>query len=131
MWTCPDCGEVMDDQFEGDCWKCANEGTEVIYGTVDVDRSVSGVLLSTTPFAPGRNIEKSLGIVNDVVAVDAAGTFENQIKNAHEVAIARMTQKAKAKGANGIVGIRLNYQVIPETVVMVTVYGTLVKLSPS
>src|ERR1044071_1913203 len=29
MWTCPNCEEVMEDQFAGSCWRCAQDNPQL------------------------------------------------------------------------------------------------------
>lgn len=29
MWTCPNCGEVLEEQFAGSCWRCAKDNPQL------------------------------------------------------------------------------------------------------
>jgi uncharacterized protein YbjQ (UPF0145 family) len=143
MWVCPDCGEEMEDQFEGMCWKCANEGVELVTSVVGFHQSVTDVILSTTPFIPSHRIEKSLGVVSGEAIIGAnvfsdmlasvtdvvggrSGSYENKLKHARQIAMTEMALEAKAKGGNGIVGISMSYESIRGTMLMVAVWGTAV-----
>jgi uncharacterized protein YbjQ (UPF0145 family) len=143
MWVCPDCGEEMEDQFEGACWKCANEGVEMVVSAGGVHSSVADVILSTTPFIPNHSIKKSLGVVSGEAIIGAnvfsdmlasvtdvvggrSGSYENKLRHARQIAITEMALEAKAKGGNGIVGINMNYESIRGTMLMVAVWGTAV-----
>ncbi len=39
MWTCPQCGERLEEQFAGSCWKCASDMfasvTDIVGGRSD------------------------------------------------------------------------------------------------
>lgn len=143
MWVCPTCGEEVEDQFEGACWKCANQGVELVPGLTGFHQSVDDVVLSTTPFIPNQNIEKSLGVVSGEVIMGAnafsdmlasvtdvvggrSGSYESKFKLARQMAITEMALDAKAKGGNGIVGINMSFETIRGTMLMVAVWGTAV-----
>lgn len=147
MWTCQECGEQLEDQFAGSCWKCANDGVEIVKSALGRHRSVADVSLSTTPFIPNHAIKKSLGIVSGEAIVGAnvfsdilagvrdivggrSGSYENKLKYAREVAMTQMALEAKAKGANGIVGVNLSYEGIGDSMLMVAAYGTAVLSVP-
>jgi|SRR5882724_364806 len=143
MWTCPECGENLEDQFKGACWKCANDGVEIVQRILSPSECIRGLKLSTTPFVPGHDIEESLGLVSgvamiaeniiseriDAVIGDRAQTYETHFKFAQDGAIGKMALEAKARGANGIVGINLSYHNIRETMLMVGASGTAVTIS--
>ncbi len=143
MWVCPKCGEELDDQFDA-CWKCANRGVEI---SPTAGRAVPNVILSTTPHVPGRRILKSLGIVCGEAIVGAsifsdfaagiadivggrAGSYENHLKEAREIALSDMGLEAQDRGANAVIGIVLDYETIRGRMLMVTASGTAVILKP-
>jgi uncharacterized protein YbjQ (UPF0145 family) len=145
MWTCPECGEQLEDQFRGACWKCANDGVEIVQKVYSLAECVEGLTLSSTAFLPGSDIKKSLGIVSGVGiilgsnlmgAVNAlllatADTYEEHFKSAQNTAIAKMALEAKTKSADGIVGINISCHNIGEKLLMVTATGTAVTVSAS
>ncbi|HYX71644.1 MAG TPA: YbjQ family protein [Nitrososphaera sp.] len=137
----------MEDQFAGSCWKCANEGVEMVTSALGHHQSVADVILSTTPFIPNHKIKKSLGIVSGEAIIGAnvfsdmlasvtdivggrSGSYENRLKYAREVAITQMALEAKAEGGNAIVGISLSYESVRGTMLMVAAYGTAVVSIP-
>ena len=68
--------------------------------------------------------------IRDVVG-GRAGGYERALAGAREAALADMKQAAKELGANGIIGIDFDYEVLGETngMMMVTVSGTAVKVA--
>ena len=143
MWVCPDCGEEMEDQFEGACWKCANEGVEIVASAAGLHQNVADVTLSTTPFIPKHNVEKSLGVVSGEAMIGPnvfsdmlasvtdfvsgrSVSNESKLKRARQIAIIEMALEARAMGANGVVGINMSYESVRGTMLMVAVWGTAV-----
>ncbi len=78
----------------------------------------------------GANIFKDIfGAVRDIVG-GRAGAYEKELGNAREIAFNEMEAEAKRLGANAIVGIDLDYEVIGANggMMMVSVSGTAVKI---
>ncbi len=105
------------------------------------------MILTTTPAVEGRVIEQYLGIVVGEAIVGAnifkdffagirdivggrSGAYEEELQKARNIAIQEMTASAQALGANAIVGIDLDYEVLGQggSMLMVTVSGTAVVL---
>ena len=103
------------------------------------------MIISTTPTLEGRRITEYRGIVfGEVVAgVDfikdfaagltnffggRSGSYEDELIRARENAIAEMAQRAGALGANAVVGVDIDYEVLGQgnNMLMVTVSGTAV-----
>lgn len=98
--------------------------------------------------SPGSiNIDQHLGVVNGVAIIGAnifrdmfssvrdvvggrAGGYERSLKSARDAAMDDMIESAKELGANGIIGIDFDYEVLGETngMMMVAVSGTAVKI---
>ena len=79
----------------------------------------------------GANIFRPMfASIRDVVG-GRAGGYERALAGAREAALADMKQAAKELGANGIIGIDFDYEVLGETngMMMVTVSGTAVKVA--
>ena len=79
----------------------------------------------------GANIFRDLfSSVRDVVG-GRAGGYERALSGARDAALDDMMEAAKALGANGIVGIDFDYEVMGETngMMMVAVSGTAVKMA--
>ncbi|WP_457637507.1 YbjQ family protein [Oceanithermus sp.] len=76
----------------------------------------------------GANIFKDfMASVRDVFG-GRAGAYENELKKARETALAELAQEAKKLGANAVVGIDLDYEVIGQSMLMVTATGTAVRV---
>ena len=105
------------------------------------------MIVSTTPDLQGRTITAYLGLVTgesilganvvrdffasvrDVVG-GRSGAYEKVLKSGRESAIKEMIEEARELGADAVVGIDLDYEVIGKegSMLMVTVSGTAVKL---
>jgi len=105
------------------------------------------MLLTTTPSVEGQSITKYCGIVTGETILGAnffkdmfasvrdmvggrSATYERELQKAREMAMEEMQQRAAALGANAVVGIDLDYEVLGETngMLMVTACGTAVVL---
>ncbi len=105
------------------------------------------MILTTTPSVEGRTITKYCGIVNGETILGAnifkdlfagirdmvggrSGTYEKELQRAREIAMEEMQQRAAELGANAIIGIDIDYEVLGETngMLMVATSGTAVVL---
>ncbi|WP_018085328.1 YbjQ family protein [Desulfurispora thermophila] len=101
------------------------------------------MLLTTTPTIEGRPVQKYLGIVTGEAIMGAnivrdlfasitdivggrSGAYETKLAQAREIALSEMAAQASRLGANAVVGIDLDYEVIREGMLMVTASGTAV-----
>lgn len=78
----------------------------------------------------GANIFKDIfGAVRDIVG-GRAGAYEEELGRARDIAFQELEQEARIMGANGIVGIDIDYEVIGMKggMMMVSVSGTAVTL---
>lgn len=104
------------------------------------------MIVTTTPTIEGRQIASYLGIVTGEAIMGAniikdlfasvtdiiggrSGKYEQELGKARKISIDEMMQSATALGADAIVGIDLDYEVIRDGMLMVTASGTAVKLS--
>jgi len=105
------------------------------------------MIRSTTPTLQGKEITDYLGVVvgeailganifkdifgkvRDIVG-GRAGAYEEEMGRARDIAFSELEEEARALGANAIVGIDLDYEVIGSTggMMMVSVSGTAVRL---
>ena len=105
------------------------------------------MIRSTTPTLQGREITEYLGIVvgeailganifkvifgaiRDIVG-GRAGTYEEEMGRARDIAFQEIEDEARALGANAIVGIDLDYEVLgaKNGMMMVSVSGTAVRI---
>ena len=106
------------------------------------------MLMTTTPSVEGKKIIAYKGIVTGETIVGAnifrdilasvrdivggrSGAYENALRDAREMALAELADAARNKGANAVVGIDLDYEVIGQngSMLMVTASGTAVDLA--
>ncbi|ASS65628.1 MULTISPECIES: YbjQ family protein [unclassified Paenibacillus] len=103
------------------------------------------MLITTTPTIEGRPIQEYTGIVNGEAIMGAnvvrdflasitdvvggrSGAYEGKLKQARDIAIEEMRQQAARLGANAIVGVDLDYEVVRDGMLMVTCSGTAVRI---
>lgn len=103
------------------------------------------MLLSTTSLVEGRPVSRYLGVVTGEAIIGAnivrdmfatvrdivggrSATYERALAEARETAMKEMQERAQQLGANGIIGIDLDYEVLGQAngMLMVTVSGTAV-----
>ena len=101
--------------------------------------------MSTTSVVEGRPVNRYLGIVTGEAIIGAnvfrdmfaavrdivggrSATYEKALAEARDLALAEMQQRAEAIGANGIIGIDLDYEVLGQAngMLMVSCSGTVV-----
>lgn len=106
------------------------------------------VIVTTTPTVEGKRIEEYLGIVTgeailganifrDVLAGlrDIVGgrsaAYEKELESARRIALREMEEKAQRLGANAVVGVDLDYEVLGSSggMLMVSASGTAVRLA--
>lgn len=106
------------------------------------------MILTTTPSIEGKNIVEYRGIVfGEVISgVDAikdftaglsnffggrSGTYEEELMNARTQAMSELSERAERLGANAVVGIDVDYEVLGSNngMLMVTASGTAVIVS--
>ena len=105
------------------------------------------MILTTTPTIEGRTIVEYKGVVFGEVIVgvnflkdfaasirDIVGgrsnTYEHELVNARTTAMEELAQRARAMGADAVVGIDIDYEVLGQRggMLMVTASGTAVRL---
>jgi uncharacterized protein YbjQ (UPF0145 family) len=103
------------------------------------------MLMTTTPNIEGKRITRYAGIVTGEAIIGAnlfsdffakvrdivggrAGAYEGALADAREIAMKEMREAAGRLGANAVVGVDLDYEVLGQTngMLMVTVSGTAV-----
>lgn len=105
------------------------------------------MIVTTTPNVEGKQIREYLGIVSGEAIMGAnivrdlfasitdivggrSGAYESKLIEAREVALHEMQELASRRGADAVVGVDLDYEVVREGMLMVTASGTAVKLAP-
>ena len=103
------------------------------------------MLLTTTSVVEGRPVSRYLGLVTGEAIIGAnifrdmfatvrdvvggrSGTYEKGLAEARETAMREMQQRAQELGANAVIGIDLDYEVLGQNngMLMVSVSGTAV-----
>ncbi|MEO9573662.1 MAG: heavy metal-binding domain-containing protein [Tateyamaria sp.] len=74
----------------------------------------------------GANIVRDFfASVTDIVG-GRSGAYETKLKDARDEAMHELEERASALGANAVVGIDLDYEVVGDSMLMVSVSGTAV-----
>jgi uncharacterized protein YbjQ (UPF0145 family) len=103
------------------------------------------MLITTTPNIEGKRITEYLGIVTGEAVVGAnlfrdlfaglrdivggrSGAYEKELRKARNLAFEEITEAAQELGANTVVGVDIDYEVLGEKngMLMVSVSGTAV-----
>ncbi len=105
------------------------------------------MLITTTPSVEGRRIVSYLGVVAGEAVMGAnlfrdlfagirdivggrSGAYEKELRKARETAFREVADEARALGADAIVGVDIDYEVLGQKngMLMVSVSGTAVRL---
>ena len=105
------------------------------------------MIVTTTPTVEGRPAREHHGLVIGEAIIGAnifrdifagirdviggrSGSYEKSIREAREIAVREMTDMAADKGANAVVGVDIDYEVIGEqgSMMLVSVSGTAVTI---
>jgi len=109
------------------------------------EEAIEGLVITTTPSIQGSKIEEYLGIVSAEAVMGAniirdafadvtdiiggrSGQYEGRFRKAKEMALGEMAIQARNKGANAIVGVFVDYEMVRPTMMMVAIHGTAVKI---
>lgn len=103
------------------------------------------MILSTTNSIEGRKITDYRGIVVGEAIMGAnvvrdffagvtdiiggrSGAYESKLQDARDTAMRELEDRARQMGANAVIGIDLDYEVVGDSMLMVSVSGTAVVL---
>jgi len=103
------------------------------------------MITTTTPSIEGKPVREYLGIVAGEAVLGAniikdlfatvtdivggrSGAYENELIRARQIAIKEMEDEAARLGANAVVGVDLDYEVVRQGMLLVTAAGTAVKI---
>jgi len=105
------------------------------------------MIITTTPSIEGRSISEYLGVVTGEAIMGAnifrdlfagirdivggrSGAYEKELRKAREVAFEELEEAAGKLGANAIVGVDIDYEILGEKsgMLMVSVSGTAVRV---
>ena len=103
------------------------------------------MIVTTTPSIEGKTISAYFGVVAGEAILGAnvfkdlfagvrdivggrSGTYERELQRAREIALDELEQRARALGANAVVGVDLDYEVLGQgnSMLMVSASGTAV-----
>ena len=104
------------------------------------------MLLSTTPYIEGKPVRDYLGVVAGEAIMGAnivrdlfasitdivggrSGAYEEKLADARRIALKEMADSAVRLGANAVIGIDIDYEVVREGMLMVTASGTAVRIT--
>jgi uncharacterized protein YbjQ (UPF0145 family) len=106
------------------------------------------MIITTTPSIEGQSITTYHGVVTGEAVLGAnlfkdmfaglrdivggrSGSYERELRKAREVAFRELEEAAQRLGANAVVGVDIDYEVLGETngMLMVSVSGTAVTVS--
>ena len=101
------------------------------------------MIITTTQSIEGQTIREYKGIVvgeaimganivrdffasiTDVIG-GRSGAYEQKLADARQIAEAELADEARERGANAVVGVDLDYEVVGESMLMVSMSGTAV-----
>ncbi|HWN81558.1 MAG TPA: heavy metal-binding domain-containing protein [Candidatus Udaeobacter sp.] len=105
------------------------------------------MIMTTTPAIEGRKVKSYLGIVSGEAILGAnlfkdlfasvrdivggrSAAYEQELVKAREIALKEIESEAARRGANAVIGIDLDYEVVGQggSMLMVTACGTAVSL---
>jgi len=106
------------------------------------------MILTTTPSIEGKSITRYLGVITGEAVLGAnmfkdmfagirdivggrSGSYEKELRKARQIALEELKEQAEALGANAVVGIDIDYEVLGEKngMLMVSASGTAVLYS--
>lgn len=104
------------------------------------------MIITTTPNIEGHAITNYHGIVvgeaimganvvrdvfasiTDIVG-GRSGAYESKLQDARDTAMRELQERAEATGANAVVGVDLDYEVVGQSMLMVSASGTAVTIA--
>lgn len=106
---------------------------------------MQGLIITTTHNIEGKTISNYLGIVTGEAIMGAnivrdlfasitdivggrSGAYEQKLQQARDIALSELVARAKELGANAVIGVDFDYEVIRDGMLMVSVSGTAVKI---
>ncbi|MBT6097216.1 MAG: heavy metal-binding domain-containing protein [Marinovum sp.] len=101
------------------------------------------MIITTTPSIDRKTIKEYRGVVVGEAIMGAnvvrdifasitdiiggrSGAYETKLADAREIAMQELEENAKSKGGNAVVGVDLDYEVVGQSMLMVSVSGTAV-----
>ena len=103
------------------------------------------MIITTTPTVEGQTIKEYLGVVTGEAILGAhvgrdfmasitdivggrSAAYEEEVRKARKIALEEISSEAARKGANAVVGVDIDYEVIRQGMLMVSASGTAVRI---
>ncbi|MBY0088806.1 YbjQ family protein [Brevibacillus sp. M2.1A] len=103
------------------------------------------MIVTTTSMIQGKEVVEYLDIVSGEVIMGAnvvrdflagitdiiggrSGSYESKLSEGRELALREMKEKARALGANAVIGVDLDFETLREGMMMVIATGTAVRV---
>ena len=79
----------------------------------------------------GANVVRDIFAgITDIIG-GRSGAYESKLQDARDVALRELEQKAARMGANAVVGVDLDYEIVGQSMLMVSASGTAVTVTPA
>jgi uncharacterized protein YbjQ (UPF0145 family) len=110
-------------------WQTSEGATSMIVTTTN---SVEGYQISEYKGIVVGEAIMGANVVRDVFAQitdivgGRSGAYESKLQDARETALSELEDRARALGANAVVGVDLDYEVVGQSMLMVSASGTAV-----
>ncbi len=103
------------------------------------------MIITTTNIIEGRKVKTYHGLVSGEAILGAnifkdffagirdivggrSAAYERELRKAKDIALQELTEEAQKLGANGVIGVDLDYETIGQSMLMVSASGTAVTL---
>ncbi|MDG1127664.1 MAG: heavy metal-binding domain-containing protein [Paracoccaceae bacterium] len=79
----------------------------------------------------GANVVRDIFAgITDIIG-GRSGAYESKLQDARDVALRELEEKAARMGANAVVGVDLDYEIVGQSMLMVSASGTAVTVTPA
>lgn len=79
----------------------------------------------------GANVVRDIFAgITDIIG-GRSGAYESKLQDARDVALRELEQKAAMLGADAVVGVDLDYEIVGQSMLMVSASGTAVTIAPA
>ena len=79
----------------------------------------------------GANVVRDIFAgITDIIG-GRSGAYESKLQDARDVALRELEEKAVRMGANAVVGVDLDYEIVGQSMLMVSASGTAVTVTPA
>ena len=79
----------------------------------------------------GANVVRDIFAgITDIIG-GRSGAYESKLQDARDVALRELEEKAARMGANAVVGVDLDYEIVGQSMLIVSASGTAVTVTPA